>query len=109
MADENKQDWRVYVIPDMRTWAFPNEYETQSKIEYYNSFDEAKKRFDELRKEPYNSEHALGHDGQPSARLVMGVQRGTAAFDILHVRAGENVLVDDFTRSPFLRTTACYP
>lgn len=101
MADENKQDWRVYVIPDMRTWAFPGEYEKQSKIENYNSFAEAKKRFDELRKEPYNSEHALGHDGQPSARLVMGVQRGTAAFDILHVRAGENVLIDDFTRSPF--------
>ncbi len=101
MAEENKQDWRVYVIPDMRTWAFPSEYEKQSKIEYFNSFDEAKKRFDELRKEPYNSEHALGYDGKPSARLAMGVQRGTAAFDILHVRAGENVLVDDFTRSPF--------
>lgn len=98
MAEENKQDWRVYVIPDLRTWSFPKEGVPQSKIEYYNSFEEAKKRFDELRKAPYNSEKAHGNDGQPSARLTLGVERGNAAFDILHVRAGENVLVDDFTR-----------
>lgn len=98
MAEENKQDWRVYVIPDLRTWSFPKEGVPQSKIEYYNSFEEAKKRFDELRKAPYNSEKALGNDGQPSARLTLGVERGNAAFDILHVRGGENVLVDDFTR-----------
>ena len=98
MAEENKQDWRVYVIPDLRTWSFPKEGVPQSKIEYYNSFEEAKKRFDELRKAPYNSEKALGNDGQPSTRLTLGVERGNAAFDILHVRGGENVLVDDFTR-----------
>lgn len=98
MAEENKQDWRVYVIPDLRTWSFPKEDVPQSKIEYYNSFEEAKKRFYELRKAPYNSEKALGNDGQPSARLTLGVERGNAAFDILHVRGGENVLVDDFTR-----------
>lgn len=98
MAEENKQDWRVYVIPDLRTWAFPKEGVPQSEIEYYNSFEEAKKRFDELRKAPYNSEKALGNYGQPSARLTLGVERGNAAFDILHVRGGENVLVEDFTR-----------
>lgn len=98
MAEENKQDWRVYVIPDLRTWAFPKEGVPQSEIEYYNSFEEAKKRFDELRKAPYNSEKALGYYGQPSARLTLGVERGNAAFDILHVRGGENVLVEDFTR-----------
>lgn len=98
MAEETKQDWKVYIIPDLRTWAFPRDYEAQTKIEYFNSFEEAKKRFNELRKEPYNSKHALGNDKQPSARLTMGIERGNAAFDILHVRGGENVLVDDFTR-----------
>lgn len=99
MAEENKQDLRVYVIPDLRTWAFPGEYEKRSNIEYFNTFEEAKKRFDELRKEPYNSEKALGYDGiTPSARLTLGIESGTNVFDIIHVRAGENYLVDDFTR-----------
>lgn len=109
MAEENKQDWRVYVIPDMRTWAFPSEYEKQSKIEYFNSFDEAKKRFDELRKEPYNSEHALGYDGKPLLGLLWeysvelpplifftSVREKMFSLMILH-------------EAPFLWTTACYP
>lgn len=95
---EDKQDLRIYVIPDLRTWAFPKEYEERSKIEYYSTFEDAKKRFNELRNLPYNSEKALNNDGTPSARLTMGVEREHAAFDILHVRAGENYLVDDFTR-----------
>lgn len=98
VIENNKQEWRVYIIPDMRTWSFPKEDEPQSKIEHYDSFEKANSRFDELRKEPYNSEKALGNDGQPSARLTMGVEKWNAAFDILHVKAGENVLVDDFTR-----------
>ena len=99
MAEENKQDLRIYVIPDLRTWAFPGDYEKRSNIEYFNTFEEAKKRFDELRKEPYNSEKALGYDGRtPSARLTLGIESGTNCFDIIHVRAGENYLVDDFTR-----------
>ena len=46
MADENKNDWKIYIIPDLRTWAFPKEYEQQTKIEHYNTFEEAKRRFD---------------------------------------------------------------
>ena len=95
---EDKQDLRIYVIPDLRTWAFPKEYEERSKIEYYSTFEDAKKRFNELRNLPYNFEKALNNDGTPSARLALGVESGTEAFDILHVRAGENYLVDDFTR-----------
>ena len=95
---EDKQDLRIYVIPDLRTWAFPGEYEQRSNIEYFNTFEDAKKRFNELRNLPYNSEKALNNDGTPSARLALGVESGTEAFDILHVRAGENYLVDDFTR-----------
>lgn len=103
---EDKQDLRIYVIPDLRTWAFPKEYEERSKIEYYSTFEDAKKRFNELRNLPYNSEKALNYEGEPSARLTMGVEREHAAFDILHVRAGENVLVDDFTRSPLSTDSA---
>lgn len=99
MAEENKQDLRVYVIPDLRTWAIPGKFEQRSKCEYFNTFEEAKRRFDELRKEPYNSEKALYDDGTPCARLALGVDSGTEAYDILYVRAGENVLVEDFTRS----------
>lgn len=98
MAEENKQEWGFYIIPDLRTWAFPKEYEQQSKIEHFSTLDEAKKRFDELRHKPYIFEKAVGDDGQPSARLTLGVEKTAAAFDILHVRGGENVLVTDFTR-----------
>lgn len=98
MAEESKKDWGYYIIPDLRTWAYPKEYEQQTKIERFGSFDEAKRRFDELRHKPYIFEKAVGSDGQPSARLTLGVEKGTAAFDILHVRGGENVLVTDFTR-----------
>ncbi len=98
MADDNKQDWGFYIIPDLRTWAFPKEYEQETKIEHFNTLDEAKNRFDELRHKPYIFEKAVGSDGQPSARLTLGVEKTAAAFDILHVRGGENVLVTDFTR-----------
>lgn len=95
MAEDN---YAYYIIPDLRTWAFPKEYEQQTKIEYYSLFEDVKKRFDELRTAPYNTERALSDDGQPSARLTLGVEKNFAAFDIIHVRAGENVLVTDFTR-----------
>ena len=70
MSDEYKQDWQLYIIPDLRTWAFPKEYEQQTKIERFNTLDEAKRRFDELRHKPYIFEKAVGNDGQPSARLT---------------------------------------
>lgn len=105
MAEENKE-WRVYIIGDLRTWTNPQEYEERSKLERFDNFEDAKKRFNELRNLPYNSEKALNYEGEPSARLTMGVEREHAAFDILHVRAGENVLVDDFTRSPLSTDSA---
>lgn len=97
MADHN-EDWQFYVIPDLITWANPREYGKSTEIEHYNSFDEAKERFEELLSEAYNSETVLDDYGQPAARLTLGVEKSAAAFDILHVRGGENVLVEDFTR-----------
>ena len=99
MAEQKNEEWKVYVIPDLRTWANPKEYEQQTPIEYYRTFEQAKKRFDELRNEPYNSEKAFAWDGSPSARLTLGIQRNRAAIDVIHVRGGENYLVEDFIRS----------
>lgn len=99
MAEENNKPWKVYIIPDLRTWAMPGEYDRPTPIEYYDTFAEAQKRFNELREKPYNAEKALNWDKKPSARLTMGIERGNAAADILHVRDNQNVLVEDFTRS----------
>ena len=99
MAEENNKPWKVYIIPDLRTWAMPREYDRPTPIEYYDTFAEAHKRFNELREKPYNAEKALNWDKKPSARLTMGIERGNAAADILHVRDNKNVLVEDFTRS----------
>ncbi len=99
MAEQKNEEWQVYIIPDLRTWAMPKEYEEQTPIEYYDTFEQAKQRFDELRNQPYNSKNALAWDGSPSARLAMGVQNNRAALDIIHVRGGENILVEDFIRS----------
>ena len=79
----DKEDWQFYVIPDLITWANPREYGKSTEIEHYNSFDEAKERFEELLSEAYNSETVLDDNGLPAARLTLGV---------------ENVLVEDFTR-----------
>ena len=99
MAEENNKPWKVYIIPDLRTWAMPHEYDRPTPIEYYDTFAEAQKRFNELREKPYNAEKALNWDKMPSARLTMGIERGNAAADIFHVRDNQNVLVEDFTRS----------
>lgn len=99
MAEENNKPWKVYIIPDLRTWAMPREYDRPTPIEYYDTFAEAHKRFNELREKPYNAEKALNWDKKPSARLTMGIERGNAAADILNVRDNKNVLVEDFTRS----------
>lgn len=71
MAEQNKE-WRVYIIGDLRTWTNPQEYEESSKLERFDNFEDAKKRFNELRNLPYNSEKALNNDGTPSARLALG-------------------------------------
>ncbi len=97
-------DWRFYVIADLKTWA--DNAENPSPLEWFDSFEAAKARFEKLRSEPYNSEAVEpGLDGQPPARLTLGIESadGMAAADILHVRQGENYLVTDFTRSGQLR------
>ncbi|WP_368378242.1 LPD25 domain-containing protein [[Clostridium] symbiosum] len=98
------REWGFYVIADLKTWATNAEH--QSPIEHFATFEEAKARFDELRGQPYNNEaQDLNDAGQPYAHLTLGVESkdGMSATDILQVRAGQNYLVDDFTRMERLR------
>ena len=85
--EENSTAWRIYIIPDMKSL---------SSIEYYNSFDEAKARFNELRQQEYNAEEISLEDSK--ARLTLGIESADTAFDVLQVRGNRNVLVDDYTR-----------
>ena len=96
--------WSFYVIADLMTWSA--NAEQRSPLEQFTSFDEAKARFEELRAEPYNSEQMPPNpEGQPYARLTLGIESsdGISAADILQVRAGQNYLVDDFTRMDRLK------
>ena len=65
-----------------------------TKLAKAGTYEQAVDRFRELRSEPYNSEDL------PGARLTFGVQREDppSAADLLHVRQGQNYLVDDYTR-----------
>ena len=104
-APEADREWGFYIIPDLKTWA--TNAEQQTPIEHFATFEEAKARFDELRSQPYNSEAKdLNTDGRPYAHLTLGMESkdGMSAADILHVRAGQNYLVEDFTRMERLRS-----
>ena len=98
------REWGFYVIADLKTWA--TNAEQQTPIEHFATFEEAKARFDELRGQPYNKEaEDLNADGRPYAHLTLGMESkdGMSAADILQVRAGQNYLVEDFTRMERLR------
>ena len=94
MADEKGSKWQCYIIPDLATWTGAAGSKPYTPIEFYDTYEQAADRFRELRSEPYNSE------GLPGARLTFGVQREDppSAADLLHVRQGQNYLVDDYTR-----------
>ena len=94
MADEKDSKWQCYIIPDLATWTGTAGSKPYTPIEFYDSYEQAAARFQELRSEPYNSEEV------PGARLTFGVQREEppSAADLLHVRQGQNYLVDDYTR-----------
>lgn len=99
MSPEPENNWRFYVIADLKTWA--DNAENRSLLEYFSSFEEAKARFQELRNEDYNVEVTEpASDGRPPARLTLGIERadGCSAVDVLHVCQGKNYLVTDFTQ-----------
>ena len=94
MADEKDGKWQFYIIPDLATWTGAAGSKPYTPIEFYDTYEQAVARFQELRTEPYNSEDLTG------ARLTFGIQREDppGAADLLHVRQGKNYLVDDYTR-----------
>lgn len=94
MADEKDGKWQFYIIPDLATWTGAAGSKPYTPIEFYDTYEQAAARFQELRAEPYNSEDLNG------ARLTFGIQREDppGAADLLHVRQGKNYLVDDYTR-----------
>ena len=80
----------------------------RTDIELFGTYEEAAARFQALRQEAYNAEHTENpQTGQPYARLTFGVQREDppGAADLIHVRNGENYLVDDFCRMEALHTS----
>ena len=95
-ATEPKLPCQLYIIPDMKTWKqnAPN----RTPIERFDSFAAAKARFMELRRQDYNLEHSHQNDGEPYARLTLGIEGRFGAYDIIHIRDDRNVLITDFTR-----------
>ena len=80
----HRSGWSFYIIADLKTWA--DNAVDRSELEHFSSFEAAKARFDELRDKFYNSEAAEpGPDGQPPARLTLGLESavGMNAADIL--------------------------
>ena len=66
MADEKDSKWQCYIIPDLATWTGAAGSKPYTPIEFYDSYEQAATRFQELRSEPYNSEDL------PGARLTGG-------------------------------------
>lgn len=102
-SPEAPREWGFYVIPDLKTWAINSSERTP--IEHYETFEEARDRFAALRDQPYNKTNDLNDDGQPYAHLTLGLESKDklSSVDILQVRAGQNYLVEDFTRMERLR------
>ena len=102
MADEKGSKWQCYIIPDLATWTGAAGNKPYTPIEFYDTYEQAATRFRELRSKPYNGEEL------PGARLTFGVQREDppSAADLLHVRQGQNYLVDDYTRMASLNDGA---
>ena len=94
MADEKDSKWQCYIIPDLATWTGAAGSKPHTPIEFFDTYEQAATRFQELRSESYNSEELS------AARLTFGVQREDppSAADLLQVRHGKNYLVDDYTR-----------
>ena len=94
--------WHCYIIPDIMTWnSAAGSDKPRTPIEFYDSYEQALARFRELRPQEYNSEIAINpQTDTPFPRLTFGIQREQppSAADLLHVRQGQNYLVDDFTR-----------
>ncbi len=106
--DAETHKWHCYVIPDIQSWNVAVSDVPYTPIEFYDSYAEAAARFKELRTQDYNQGHTLPpQTDKPYPHLVFGIQRENppSAADLIHVRAGQNYLVDDFTRMDALNSS----
>ncbi|MCQ2419939.1 MAG: YodL domain-containing protein [Clostridia bacterium] len=100
-TDTNVQsEWSYYIVADMKTWSL-NE-SPRSKLEHFDTLEEAIARFKELRTEAYNDE-AVYTDVNPNlplARLTLGISHSSHRMecDLIQVRGGQIMLVTDYTR-----------
>ena len=96
------EKWHCYIIPDLVSWnPVVAGDRPRTDIEFYDTYEEARQRFMELRSQSYNSEEMRNPEtNEPLARLTFGIQREfpPSAADLIHVRNGMNYAVDDFTR-----------
>ena len=104
-----RRKWHCYIIPDIVTWnPVVAGDRVRTPIEYFDSYEQAKDRFLELRSKSYLMEDVANPEtGEPLARLTFGIQRDDppSAADLIHVRDNQNYLVDDFTRMTALNTS----
>ena len=52
MADEKDSKWQFYIIPDLATWTGAAGSKPYTPIEFYDTYEQAAARFQELRTEP---------------------------------------------------------
>ncbi len=86
--EEKQHSISYYVIGDLATWA--NNSKERSALERFDNSDDAISQFRHYKGkiQEYNDD---------SARTTLGVSVEGKEFDLLHVRNGENYLVQDFT------------
>lgn len=90
---------QYYVIPDLSTWSHPKAGVPLSPMEQFDDIDGALERYMKLRETNYDFSDGF-------TRLTLGVIIGIRELDIIHVRANEDVLIDDFSRIPAVNTNA---
>jgi len=89
------------LFKDLRSWADPSAVQERSQIEYFDTIEDALKRFNDLRNMPYNAEKALNSQtGEPMARLEL---ISLHYFDGLSVTEIAKLRNEDFHKTRYER------
>jgi len=92
IARSSKQETpSYYIIEDLNTWA--NNSPVRSKIERFNTINEAISKFNEYREsEARRSKLILNH----AKKIVLGVAIGMCEIDVIHATNDTNFIISDF-------------
>lgn len=88
--------YRYYLIPDAMMSAFPERLETPTPRESFDSTEELKRRYLQLREQPYNNEPTYNESTkQPYVRLEVGIERKDpdAALAVVHALSVSDIVV----------------